>query len=239
VKKTELNQMEESKLLERITINPKIFGDKPIIRGHRLAVEHILGMLAAGDSSETILSGYPWLEAVDIQACLIYALRFTVFETEMGWLGIAGTSIGISKLTLPMRNRESAVKSITESNNPEIDSSEEAYFSDAIDSLKKYFKGQKVNFSLPLDLDEGTDFQRSIWEATKSIPYGELRSYGWVAQQIGNPKSARAVGQALGANPIPIIIPCHRVVASDGSLHGFTGGLHLKEKLIALEREKL
>jgi uncharacterized protein (DUF433 family) len=65
VKKTELNQMEESKLLERITINPKIFGDKPIIRGHRLAVEHILGMLAAG-----ILSGYPWLEAEDIQACL-------------------------------------------------------------------------------------------------------------------------------------------------------------------------
>ncbi|MEK7396654.1 MAG: DUF433 domain-containing protein [Candidatus Poribacteria bacterium] len=65
--------MEESKLLERITINPKIFGGKPIIRGHRLAVEHILGMLAAGDSPETILSGYQWLEAEDIQACLIYA----------------------------------------------------------------------------------------------------------------------------------------------------------------------
>ena len=67
--------MEESKLLERITINPKIFGGKPIIRGHRLAVEHVLGMLAAGDSPETILSGYPWLEAEDIQACLVYARR--------------------------------------------------------------------------------------------------------------------------------------------------------------------
>jgi uncharacterized protein (DUF433 family) len=72
--------MEESKLLERITINPKIFAGKPIIRGHRLAVEHILGMLAAGDNSETILSGYPWLEAEDIQACLIYARRLVGHE---------------------------------------------------------------------------------------------------------------------------------------------------------------
>ena len=72
--------MEESKLLERITINPKIFGGKPIIRGYRLAVEHVLGMLAAGDNSETILSGYPWLEAEDIQACLIYARRLVGHE---------------------------------------------------------------------------------------------------------------------------------------------------------------
>ena len=72
--------MEETKLLERITINPKIFGGKPIIRGHRLAVEHVLGMLAAGDTSETILEGYPWLEPEDIQACLVYARRIVGHE---------------------------------------------------------------------------------------------------------------------------------------------------------------
>jgi uncharacterized protein (DUF433 family) len=72
--------MEEEKLLERITVNPNIFGGKPIIRGHRLAVEHVLGMLAAGDSPETILSGYPWLEPEDIQACLVYARRLVGHE---------------------------------------------------------------------------------------------------------------------------------------------------------------
>jgi len=160
-------------------------------------------------------------------------MKFTVFETEMGWMGIAGTLAGICKVTLPIPDKSLAFTAINyTSESPE----ENGLLSDVKDAMIKYFKGQRVDFSFPLDLKGYTKFQKDVWKAARSIPYGELRSYGWVASQIGKPKSARAVGQALGANPIPIIIPCHRVVASDGSLHGFTGGLELKEKLIALER---
>ena len=74
-----------------------------------------------------------------------------------------------------------------------------------------------------------------IWQATRSIPHGETRSYAWVAARAGNPLGARAAGQALGKNPLPVVVPCHRVVAADGGLGGFTGGLYLKRKLLALE----
>jgi methylated-DNA-[protein]-cysteine S-methyltransferase len=189
------------------------------------------------------------------------ALDVTVFNTEMGWMGIAGTSAGICKVTLPMPNKASAFIAITDEESydhgivhrrisrnsysrtfaklmeDDTESPEEnGLLSDVKDAMIKYFKGQRVDFSFPLDLKGYTKFQKDVWKATRSIPYGELRSYGWVASQIGKPKSARAVGQALGANPIPIIIPCHRVVASDGSLHGFTGGLELKQRLIELEK---
>jgi O-6-methylguanine DNA methyltransferase len=87
-----------------------------------------------------------------------------------------------------------------------------------------------------MDLSSGTDFQRRVWRALQKIPRGQTRSYGWVARKIGRPKAARAVGTACGANPVPIIIPCHRVIASDGSLGGFGGGLPLKRRLLALEK---
>ncbi|MDQ1316633.1 MAG: methylated-DNA-[protein]-cysteine S-methyltransferase [Candidatus Poribacteria bacterium] len=167
-------------------------------------------------------------------------LKFTMFETEMGWMGIAGTKKGICRAILPMPDEASAFSAITEqkeSNFESLKSEQNGWFSDVKDMLIGYFKGQNVDFSFPLDLDDYTKFQKDVWEATESIPYGELRTYGWVASQIGKPKSARAVGNALGANPIPIIIPCHRVVGSDGSLHGFSGGLHWKQRLIDLEKK--
>ncbi len=80
-----------------------------------------------------------------------------------------------------------------------------------------------------------TQFQKAVWRATAGIPYGETRSYAWVAKRIGNPRAVRAVGQALGANPVPIIIPCHRVIGSSGKLCGFAGGLALKQRLLELE----
>ena len=159
-------------------------------------------------------------------------LKFGIFETNMGWMGIAGTSTGIRKVIFPTQNKESVVEAIA---NGCEEISEEPCFSEIKDNFIRYFKGQRVDFSFPLDLDGYTDFQKSVWNVTKSIPYGQLRNYGWVASQMGNPKAVRAVGQALGKNPIPIIIPCHRVIGSDGSLHGFTGGLHWKQKLIELE----
>ena len=167
-------------------------------------------------------------------------LKFTIFETEMGWMGIAGTAKGICRIILPVPDETSAFSTITEqeeSHFESLKSEQNDWFSDVKNMLIGYFKGQRVDFTFPLDLKNYTKFQKDVWEATKSIPYGELRTYGWVASQIGKPKSARAIGNALGANPIPIIIPCHRVVGSDGSLHGFSGGLHWKQRLIDLEKK--
>jgi methylated-DNA-[protein]-cysteine S-methyltransferase len=102
--------------------------------------------------------------------------------------------------------------------------------------LASYFAGHKVDFPDRLDLSAAYDFQREVWEATRLIPYGETRSYSWVAAQIEKPKAVRAVGQALGRNPLPVIIPCHRVLASDGALGGFGGGLVMKRFLLNLEK---
>ena len=101
--------------------------------------------------------------------------------------------------------------------------------------LRAYASGQPVHFACRLDLSSGTPFQQKVWRALQSIPRGETRSYGWVARQIGQSRAVRAVGAACGANPIPIVIPCHRVIASDGSLGGFGGGLTLKRRLLKLE----
>ena len=101
--------------------------------------------------------------------------------------------------------------------------------------LGDYFSGKKVNFKEKLDLTGGTDFQKKVWKAMLKIPFGETRSYGWLAQQAGGKNKARAAGAACGANPIPIIIPCHRVIKSDKTLGGFSSGLGNKKKLLAIE----
>jgi len=100
--------------------------------------------------------------------------------------------------------------------------------------IKEYLNGKRKDFDIPLKLS-GTDFQRSVWNALRTIPYGETRSYREIAEQIGNAKACRAVGMANHWNPIAIIVPCHRVIGSDGSLTGFGGGLPLKERLLQLE----
>lgn len=111
---------------------------------------------------------------------------------------------------------------------------DEKPFREAIQQLKKYFAGKQRQFDLPLK-PEGTKFQQSVWNALRSIPYGETWSYGQLARHIQRPKAARAVGAANGQNPIPIIVPCHRVIGADGSLTGFGGGLRIKQKLLELE----
>ncbi|UCF10605.1 MAG: methylated-DNA--[protein]-cysteine S-methyltransferase [Candidatus Bipolaricaulota bacterium] len=104
--------------------------------------------------------------------------------------------------------------------------------------LHDYLEGERRAFDLALDL-RGTEFQRAVWDALRGIPYGETRAYGDVAKGIGRPRAARAVGQALASNPVPIIVPCHRVLGGNGSLVGFGGGLPLKERLLALEKGSL
>lgn len=100
--------------------------------------------------------------------------------------------------------------------------------------LSNYFAGKQREFQIPL-APRGTEFQQSVWRALQSIPYGQITSYGEIARQIGLPRASRAVGAANGANPIPIVIPCHRVIGASGTLTGYGGGLDIKEKLLLLE----
>jgi methylated-DNA-[protein]-cysteine S-methyltransferase len=123
--------------------------------------------------------------------------------------------------------------------NPRPDWTEDkAPFGEVILQLRAYFEGKLKEFDLPLTL-EGTEFQRRVWTSLLTIPYGETISYAELAQRIGKPKAVRAVGLANGSNPIPIIIPCHRVIGSNGSLTGFGGGLPTKRKLLALENKQI
>lgn len=108
-------------------------------------------------------------------------------------------------------------------------------FREAVRQLRAYFAGTLQSFDLPLQL-EGTEFQKTVWKALQEIPYGETWSYGQLARHIHKPQAMRAVGAANGRNPIPVIIPCHRVIGADGSLTGFGGGLPIKKKLLELER---
>jgi methylated-DNA-[protein]-cysteine S-methyltransferase len=110
-------------------------------------------------------------------------------------------------------------------------------FDDAVDQLAAYFAGELTDFDIELDL-AGTEFQRRVWKALLTIPYGQTRSYGEIAEQIGAPGAARAVGLANGHNPIAIIVPCHRVIGANGSLTGFGGGLGRKRTLLELEKQK-
>jgi len=119
----------------------------------------------------------------------------------------------------------------------DFDERETPLIKKAAKQLTEYFAGKRRTFDLPLEF-RGTDFQKKVWAALMTIPYGETRSYGEIAKQIKNPKASRAVGMANNRNPIVIICPCHRVVGSDGSLTGYGGGLPNKEYLLKLEGEK-
>lgn len=105
----------------------------------------------------------------------------------------------------------------------------------AAEELGEYLAGRRRDFTLPLD-PSGSDFQRQVWQALRSIPYGQTRTYGQIAEQIGRRRAARAVGMANNRNPIAILIPCHRVIGSDGSMTGYAAGIAIKERLLALER---
>lgn len=114
-------------------------------------------------------------------------------------------------------------------------SKQSALFKNELDA---YFHGHLKEFGKEIELCECTDFERQVWRCLEKIPYGETRTYKWIAEQIGKPKAMRAVGQALAKNPIPIVLPCHRVIQSDGSLGGYSGGIDIKDikrRLLNLE----
>ena len=160
-------------------------------------------------------------------------MEYTVFNTNMGWVAIVGSGRGLVSISLPHNSARDALDSLDKA--IEYTTSSDR-FNDLTKRLKAYFSGYKVSFPDKLDFSAANQFQRIVWQTTRLIPYGETRSYGWLAENIGKPKATRAVGQALGKNRLPIIIPCHRVIGSDGSLSGFSGGLEMKKRLLHLEK---
>lgn len=159
--------------------------------------------------------------------------RQTVFGFDQPWTLIA-TERGISQLLFPPHLESSAGLRINDDEQIVEDRGPFVEFG-ITDLLEQYFAGQPVSFDkVPLDL-EGTPFQRSVWTGLSRIPYGETRTYKQLAEAIGSPSAVRAVGAANGRNPLPVILPCHRVVGSNGTLTGYAGGLQMKKKLLALE----
>ncbi len=155
-------------------------------------------------------------------------------DTPVGELLVAASSSGICRICFPgepVSDRALWFDRYFSMAPPE---GEEGALPEALEQLLLYFQGRKVTFDLPLDL-RGTPFQIRVWRQLLEIPYGTTVSYGEVAKAIGNPRAGQAVGSAVGKNPVPIVVPCHRVIGHDGSLVGFRGGLPTKEKLLELE----
>jgi len=160
-------------------------------------------------------------------------LYFFVFQTDAGWMCVLGSVTGLLNIALPLKTEREVYERLGDRLDKATYSPER--FEDLVERFHAYCKGHHVDFPDDLDLSGATSFQRAVWQAARRIPYGQTRSYGWLAGQIGKPEAARAVGQALGKNPLPIIVPCHRVLAGDGGLGGFTGGLEMKRYLLSLE----
>ena len=177
----------------------------------------------------------PPVRRAEVRAQLVQpsGIYLYTFETRLGWLGVARSERGVRHLQLPRPTREQALRGLQRefpAGTVVADIPREIER-----ELREYAEGRGHSFSLPLDLAGIKPFQRAVLVAIAKIPFGETRTYGWVAREIGNPKAARAVGQALHTNPIPIISPCHRVIAGDGSLGGYGGGVPMKQRLLRLE----
>lgn len=164
-------------------------------------------------------------------------LYCTSFETNIGIIYIASSENGVCKISLTL-NSASEFKSWIKKHFSESEIVESrSKNKDAIEQIKLYLSKKLRKFDLEIDII-GTDFQKMVWMETMKIPYGEIITYSKLAERIGRKNSYRAVGNALSVNPLPIIVPCHRVVASDGSLGGYSGGIKIKEFLLRLEGVK-
>ncbi len=162
-------------------------------------------------------------------------IRSLVFKSSWGWAGIAETAKGIHVVVLPQASKKAVESRLRTSGDVQFDGKISPRLKAARRQLTEFIRGKRTGFELPLDLSRGTAFQRRVWRTLQRVPYGKLRSYQWVARRVGGRRYARAVGNAVGANPLPIVIPCHRIVAHDASLGGFSGGLSMKRKLLTLE----
>jgi methylated-DNA-[protein]-cysteine S-methyltransferase len=155
-------------------------------------------------------------------------IRYRTINSPIGPLTLAGSGSALTNLRMVDQTYEPSRADW---------SVDPGAFGTAVEQLDAYFAGELVDFDMELDL-RGTEFQRRVWQALLTIPYGETRSYGEIAEQIGAPGAARAVGLANGHNPIAIVVPCHRVIGASGSLTGYGGGLDRKRTLLELEKQR-
>lgn len=157
------------------------------------------------------------------------ALRFRTMQSPVGRLTLAGRDDRLMHLRMVDQTYEPSREGWV---------ADDSAFPDAVEQLQAYFAGELTEFDLRLDM-LGTAFQKKVWAALLTIPYGETRSYGEIARQIGAPGAFRAVGLANGHNPIGIIVPCHRVIGANGSLTGYGGGIDRKRALLEMEKSRV
>ncbi|HBT20927.1 MAG TPA: cysteine methyltransferase [Peptococcaceae bacterium] len=164
-------------------------------------------------------------------------MDFCVDETQWGYIGVAVHNGKVVRVILPCNKESEVWKKLKETQGLECtDGGEKGSFaSEVAKELIKYFEGEKVPLDFPVSYLSGTSFQKKVWDAVRDIPYGETRTYSWIAKELGNPRAARAVGGALARNPVPLLVPCHRVTGRRGNLGGFFYGVEMKKTLLKLE----
>ena len=156
-----------------------------------------------------------------------------VWQNTSGWNAVEWSACGLTKLRFWLPDKSEAARG---ARSVSLESAP-SFIRYATQLLERYFDGARIDFGvLPVDMSAGSNFQIAVWTAAREIPYGHSVSYGDAARMAGSPGAARAAGSALGANPVPIIVPCHRVIRSDGSIGGFSIGVDIKTKLLDLER---
>jgi len=168
-------------------------------------------------------------------------VEYAVFPTELGWMAVLRCELKVSRIILPGSSRSEDVARAHRAlgrSFPEMREVSPKAFGSLPERLVSYMSGEQATFDDDVDTSTWTAFRTRIWEATRLIPYGETRSYGWVAATAGQPRACRAAGQALHNNPLPIIVPCHRVIGADSSLTGFGSGIELKQRLLSLENQR-
>lgn len=161
-------------------------------------------------------------------------VAYTEIDSPVGRLLLAATPRGLVRVTFPVEAPEKVLEQLAASVSPRLLESP-ARLDDVRRELERYFEGRQSNFDLPLDWQLTHGFYRKVLRATARIPFGETRSYSEMAKRAGSPRAVRATGTALGSNPLPIIVPCHRVLRSGGALGGYGGGLEVKQALLELE----
>ena len=166
--------------------------------------------------------------------------RFYLVETKLGWIGLVLSPQGLRATTLPRAGRDVALREVAEMGATEPASDAGAVAAARL--VRDLAEGRPADLAALIDWDglsangrSVTGFRRDVMEEALRIPAGETRSYGWLAERVGRPRAARAVGRVMATNPLPIVVPCHRVIGSDGSLRGYGAGLHVKEALLRAE----
>jgi methylated-DNA-[protein]-cysteine S-methyltransferase len=167
------------------------------------------------------------------------SLSYDVFETPLGWVAVAGSERGVRKTSLPESSPDAALAAISPESGFAVHSP--ASLTHVRRAIIRYCSGQGEDLTyLPIDDSGASPFFARAWAACRLVPAGETRTYAWLAAASGNPRAARGAGQAMARNPFPLLVPCHRIVGSDGGLHGFGGsvGLPMKQRLLDLEKRQ-